>query len=107
MGKSFKLANKQRKMKVLVSFALFALIGVVMGDDHADGMVCEDGFVKVEMQNGTMGCVECKDTIQSSCSAKTEMCPIYAEKNFCTDARYSKYLQRKCPVSCGLCKKVE
>merc|ERR1712096_173800 len=105
MGKSFKLANKERKMKVFVIFALFALIGVVMGDEHADGMVCDEGFVKVEMQNGTMGCVECKDTLQSSCSAKTEMCPIY--KKLCADVRYSKYLQRKCPVSCGLCKKVE
>ena len=48
--KSFKLANKQRKMKVFVIFTLFTLIGIAMGDD----MVCDEGFVKVKMQDGTM-----------------------------------------------------
>merc|ERR1712168_57663 len=99
---SHKLVEKQleQNMKILIVFAMLALISIVMGDGHG----CPEGQVEVENSNQEKICVACEDTLKSGgCggSPKRDMCPAY--KKFCTSDRLGRYIRMKCPVTCGLC----
>merc|ERR1712168_796680 len=93
------------KMKVLITFALLALVcSIVSGDGHVSATTCAEDQGLAAKKGGGFVCVDCKDddvTMATSCSGKKQtVCELWSSLGHCND-QYAHIVQPRCPFMCG------
>merc|ERR1711967_172034 len=110
---SFATDGRQaKKMKVLFTFALLALVfSIVSGDGHHSPTTCPEGQgLARKTGNGGSVCVDCVNDDQrqaASCSGKKQtLCELWSGLGYCNDSsRFAYIVQPLCPFMCGICTK--